>query len=65
MPRHPRFNKEESFINYVLLRGKVDKEFRQTRLYKQVRGYRIFQIASGVFVVLALAMVIYLGTGRR
>ena len=61
MPRHPRFDKEESFVKYVLWRGKIDKEFRKTKIYKQILGYKIFQALSGIFVVVALAWVIYLG----
>lgn len=65
MPRHPRFDKDEALVKYILWRGRIDREFRKTKEYKYVLYYRIFQWSAGLLTLGILVAVVYFGTRGR
>ncbi len=58
MPRHPRFHDEQEVIRYAKWRARFDRDFRKSKLYKQVRVYLIIRRLSILFVITAIATVI-------
>lgn len=64
MPRHPRFHDEQEVLRYAKWRAKFDREFRKSKLYKQVRLYLIIKRLSIVFIIATITAVIVFAQQR-
>jgi hypothetical protein len=64
MPRHPRFHDEQEVIRYAKWRARFDRDFRKSKLYKQVRIYLIVRCLSALLVIATIATVIIFAQRR-
>ncbi len=64
MPRHPRFHDEQEVIRYAKWRARFDRDFKKSKLYKQVRIYLIVRCLSILLVITTIAMVIIFAQRR-